>query len=125
MLIQDKCLDESWLWHLRYGHLYFGGLDLLQKKQMVKGFPNIQQPTSSCESCILAKHHMDKFIYGVSYRVKDPLEPVHTDLCGSVKTSSLTDNVYFNTFIDDVSQNSWVYLLKQKCNDPLVTSTQR
>ena len=25
-------LDESWLWHLRYGHLHFGGLDLLQKK---------------------------------------------------------------------------------------------
>jgi hypothetical protein len=27
-----RSLDESWLWHLRYGHLHFGGLDLLQKK---------------------------------------------------------------------------------------------
>jgi hypothetical protein len=29
---KDGILDESWLWHLRYGHLHFGGLDLLQKK---------------------------------------------------------------------------------------------
>jgi hypothetical protein len=26
---KDGSLDESWLWHLRYGHLHFGGLDLL------------------------------------------------------------------------------------------------
>jgi hypothetical protein len=78
-----KGLDESWLWNLIYGHLYFGGIYLLQKKQMVKGLPIIQQPTNSCERCILAKHHMDKFISGVSYKAKAPLELVHMDLCGS------------------------------------------
>jgi hypothetical protein len=70
---------------------------------MVKGLPNIQQPTSSCEGCILANHHRDTFISGVSYRAKDPLELVHTDLCGPMKTYSLTGNVYFMTFIDDFS----------------------
>ncbi len=24
--------DQSWLWHLRYGHLYFGGLKMLHNK---------------------------------------------------------------------------------------------
>jgi hypothetical protein len=24
-----ESLDESWLWHLRYGNLHFGGVDLL------------------------------------------------------------------------------------------------
>ena len=91
--------DESWLWNLRYGHLYFGGLDLLQKKQMVKGLPNIQQPMSSCKSCILAKHNRHKFVYGVSDRVKSPLEIVHTDLCGPMQTPSLVGDVYFLTFI--------------------------
>ena len=81
---------------------------------MVKWFPNIEQPTSSCERCILGKHHREKFIYGVSYRAKKPLELVHTDLCGPMQTPSLTGNVYFMTFIDDHSRKTWVYLLKQK-----------
>ena len=62
---KTKSLDQSWLWNLRYGHLHFGGLQMLQKKQMVKGLPSIEQPTSSCESWILGKHHREKFIFGV------------------------------------------------------------
>lgn len=81
---------------------------------MVKGLPSIQQPTSSCESCILAKHHREKFVCRLSYRAKGPLEIVHTDLCGPMQTPSLTGNIYFLTFIDDYSRKTWVYLLKQK-----------
>jgi hypothetical protein len=84
---------------------------------MVKWLPGIQQPTRSCESCILAKHHKDKFIYGVSYRAKAPLEFFHTDLCGWMKMSSLIGNVYFMTFIDDFSRKTWVYLFKKKFED--------
>ena len=109
---KTKNLEQSWLWHLRYGHLHFGDLNLLQKKQMVKGFPSIEKPLGSCESCILRKHHREKFIYGVSYRAKAPLELVHTDLCGLMKTPSLFGNVYCMTFIDDYSRKTWVYLLK-------------
>ena len=44
-----KCLkastsDLSWLWHLRMGHLNFGGLELLYKKRLVYGFPFISHP---------------------------------------------------------------------------------
>ena len=39
---KTKSLDQSWLWNLRYGHLHFGGLELLQKKRMVKGLPSIE-----------------------------------------------------------------------------------
>ena len=28
--------DESWLWHFRFGHLNFGGMNLLHTKNMVK-----------------------------------------------------------------------------------------
>jgi hypothetical protein len=67
-----------------------------------------------CENFILAKNHRDKCISGVSYMDKDPLELVHTDLCGPMKTSSLIGKVYFMNFIDDFSQKTWVYMLKVK-----------
>eukprot|EP00253_Pinus_taeda_P006182 PITA_06182 len=35
--------DENWLWHLRFGHLNFGGLNLLNRKGMVKGLPLIEK----------------------------------------------------------------------------------
>jgi hypothetical protein len=111
---KDGSLDEYWLWHLRYGHLHFGGLDLLQKKHMVKGLPCIQQPISSYERCILGKHQRLKFLLGVSYREKSPLEIVHTDLCRPMQTPFLNGCVYFMTFIDDFSMKTWLYLLKQK-----------
>eukprot|EP00253_Pinus_taeda_P012184 PITA_12184 len=47
--------DENWLWHLRFRHLNFGGLNLLSRKGMVKGLPLIEKPDSLCEGCILGK----------------------------------------------------------------------
>jgi transposase InsO family protein len=79
---------------------------------MVKGLPCIQQPTSSYDSSILGKHHKEKFVSGVSYRAKAPLEIVHTYLCVSIQTPSLTGCDYSMTFIDDFSRKTWLYLLK-------------
>ena len=55
------CQDQSWKWHLKYGHLNFKGLCLLQRKNMVSGLHPIKAPLSSCESCILAKQHRESF----------------------------------------------------------------
>ena len=33
--------DPSRLWHLRYGHLGYAGLNFLSNKRMVEGLPNI------------------------------------------------------------------------------------
>eukprot|EP00253_Pinus_taeda_P007976 PITA_07976 len=74
--------DENWLWHLRFGHLNFGGLNLLSRKGMVKGLPLIEKPDSLCEGCILGKQHRESFPSGKSIRAKAPLEIIHSDLCG-------------------------------------------
>ena len=31
-------VDDSWIWHKRFGHLNFGSLSLMQKKNLVRGF---------------------------------------------------------------------------------------
>ena len=38
---QREAKYENWLWHLRFGYLNFGGLNLLHRKDMVKRLPLI------------------------------------------------------------------------------------
>eukprot|EP00253_Pinus_taeda_P008514 PITA_08514 len=106
--------DENWLWHLRFGHLNFGGLNLLSRKRMVKGLPLIEKPDSLCEGCILGKQHRESFPSGKSIRGKAPLEIIHSDLCGPMQAASLAGNQYFLTFIDDFTRKTWIYFLKNK-----------
>eukprot|EP00253_Pinus_taeda_P030458 PITA_30458 len=35
--------DENWLWHLIFGHLNFGGLNLLHRKSNVNGLPLVEK----------------------------------------------------------------------------------
>ena len=53
--------NTSCLLLLRFGHLNFGGLKLLEKKSMVRGLPFINHPEQFCEGCLLGKHHWSNF----------------------------------------------------------------
>ncbi|KAL4369158.1 hypothetical protein GQ457_05G011330 [Hibiscus cannabinus] len=114
-----KCMktsikDDSWLWHLRYGHLGFSGMKLLSKAKMVNGLPEINPPNQLCEACIKGKQHRQRFEVGKSWRARRPLEIVHTDIAGPFDIPSLGGNMYYLTFIDDYSRKCWVYALKEK-----------
>eukprot|EP00253_Pinus_taeda_P018707 PITA_18707 len=106
--------DENWLWHLRFGHLSFGGLNLLSRKGMVRGLPLIEKPDNICEGCILGKQHKESFPSGKSIRAKAPLEIVHSDVCGPMQSPSIAGSQYFLTFIDDFTRKIWVYFLNNK-----------
>lgn len=42
--------DESWLWHRRIGHIHFGNLVKISKKQAMREMPEIKKPENSvCE----------------------------------------------------------------------------
>ena len=45
---------------------------------------------------------------------KGILEIVHPDVCGPMSYSSLRMCVYYVSFIDDFSCNTWIYFLKGK-----------
>ena len=70
----------SRLWHLRYGHLGYAGLNFLSNKRMVEGLPRIGNSCDKCEACILGKQHRLPFNSRKSRRDRYPLELVHTDL---------------------------------------------
>ena len=47
-------------------------------------------------------------------RAKQMLKLVHNNMFGSVKVPSLGMSVYYVSFIDDFSRNTWIYFLKKK-----------
>ncbi|KAL4369109.1 hypothetical protein GQ457_05G014540 [Hibiscus cannabinus] len=117
--INEKCLkasvvNEAWCWHMRFGHLNFGALKMLGEKKMVNGIPSISHPNQLCEACLLGKHACSSFPKEATSRATEPLQLVHTDVCGPIKPPSFGKSRYFLLFIDDYSRKTWVYFLKQK-----------
>jgi len=111
---QSEPKNENLLWHLRFGYLNFGGLNLLNRKGIVRGLPLIEKPDSLYEGCISGKQHRKSFPSRKSIKAKAPLEIVHSDFCGPMQILSLASNHYILTFIDDFTRKTWVYFLKNK-----------
>lgn len=56
-VMEHRCLatavcKEEWIWHYKFGHLNFKDLSLLQRKQTVSGFPQIQLSSELCVDCL-------------------------------------------------------------------------
>jgi hypothetical protein len=81
---------------------------------MVKGIPHIDHSDKFYEGCVLRKHPRNFFSKEASYRVKNVLELIHTDIYGPITPNSLGKYRYFITFIDDFSRKAWIYFLKEK-----------
>ena len=83
---------------------------------MVIGLPKTIPPNGVCKGCMLRKNHHAPFDSGKSWHSQDQLELVHSDICCMNKPSSVGVK-YILIFIDDFSQFTWVYFLKNKCLD--------
>jgi hypothetical protein len=103
-------LNETLVWHTRFGHLPFKSLSLLQKNSMVKVLPIFKEQILPSESFIPGKHKRTSFPQS-SNQAKHHLELFHTDLCGPMQTNSIGGSFYFLTFIDDFSRKIWIYFL--------------
>jgi transposase InsO family protein len=106
--------EDSWIWHRRLGHLNFASMKKMQQKEMVCGLPALTEVEDVCAGCASGKHHREKFIKEQVWRASNPLELIHTDLCGPMQNDSVGGNRYFITFIDDYSRMCWVYFLRNK-----------
>ena len=107
-------VDESWLWHRRFRHFNFHGLKILQQKNMMRDLPTIKEMDETCKGCMLRKQHRQPFPSRKAWRAKKPLELVHTDVCGPMRTPSNDQNRYFILFIDNYTRMTWVYFLWER-----------
>ena len=113
-----KAVDQSVnIWHQRYGHLGYDSLKTLEEKEMVNGLKmccDAQVNHQQCESCAFGKQHRNKFPKKAESETKQPLELVHSDVCGPMSVDSVGGSRYFVTFIDDFSRYTVVYTMKTK-----------
>ena len=76
-------------------------------------FPDIgkvEYPT--CEQCLSGKMINKPFPNGT--RNSELLDLIHKDICGPLNVHTRMGEVYFITFIDDLSINGYIYLIKNK-----------
>ena len=106
------------LWHCRYGHLEYDNLKLLHEKSMVDGLNlnSKDQVDRNCQGCAMGKQHRQPFPKKSQSqsRSSQPLELIHSDVCGPMSVNSVGGSTYFVTFIDDYSRFTTVYLMKHK-----------
>ena len=70
-------------------------------------------PSQVCEECVVGKQHRSQFPKGKSWRAKDVLELVHSDICGPINPSSNEGKRYLICFIDDFSRKTWVIFYRK------------
>ena len=114
----DECLltrnDEAKLWHKRLGHICNKNLAKLCNWNGVRDVPDVKRLRDEvCDSCQKGKqtvvHHNLK-----EFHSERPLELIHTDLCGPMRTQATNGEYYFMLFIDDFTRMTWVSFLKKK-----------
>jgi len=106
--------NEAMMWHFRFGHLHFGGLAELVKKEMVQGLPTVEFEKKFSEEYVLGKHPRTSFSRTAEYRAKEQLKLIHTNICGPITLESFSGKRYFISFINDFSRKTTMYVLKEK-----------
>jgi hypothetical protein len=101
------------LWHQRLGHIEENGLRLLHVKGMVEGMSSESLYFDLCEHCVYGKQNQVRFPSSAT-RVEGILQLVHIDVFGPMLVPSLGKYVYYVSFIDDFSRNTWIYFVKNK-----------
>ncbi|WKA10494.1 hypothetical protein VitviT2T_028060 [Vitis vinifera] len=102
------------LWHKRFGHYNQRSLVELKKLELVEDMPNVSNEAQICEICQQGKQSRLPFKNNQAWRATEKLQLIHTDVCGPMKTTSLSGNKYFILFIDDYTRMCWVYFIKLK-----------
>ena len=103
--------DNMYLWHLRLGHIILDRINPLVKDGPLREL-NVGT-LLVCESYLEGKMTKRPFS-SKGERSKEPLQLVHSDVCGPLSVQARGGYEYFITFIDDYSRYGYVYLMHKK-----------
>ena len=80
---------------------------------MVEGMSNFSLDFDFFEHFVYGKQNQVIFPSGAK-RANKILEIVHSDVFGPVSVPSLGKSMYYVSLIDDLSWNTWIYILRKK-----------
>jgi len=101
--LQVESIDESHLWHHRFGYFNYTGLKILSSKKMVNGIPSISTPKELYVQCLEGKQHRNSIPKKSRWCSSNKLQLAHAGICRPIKPTSISNNRYILSFIDDFS----------------------
>ncbi|XP_015167212.1 uncharacterized protein [Solanum tuberosum] len=108
-----KLENNSELWHKRLRHFHHDAILFMKENKLAKGLPSLEKNLSACEACQYGKQARLPF-QNSSWRAKQNLQLIHTDVGGPQKSPSLKGSKYYIAFIDDCTRYCWIYVLNYK-----------
>src|SRR3954468_16470625 len=101
--------EEQWVWHKRLGPASLRKISQINKINLVRGLPNLKYKSDAlCEACKKGKFSKPAFKSKNVVSSSRPLEHLHIDLFGLVKTSFVIGKKYGLVIVDDYSRWTWV-----------------
>ncbi|KAI3692748.1 hypothetical protein L6452_32570 [Arctium lappa] len=101
-LLSKASMQQSWLWHRRLSHLNFRYINKLVSGNLVKGLPELKYDKDHlCAACEKGKMKRASHKPKPEQSTSAPLELLHMDLCGPMRTQSLGGKKYILVIVDD------------------------
>ena len=104
-------------WHNRLGHISTKRIQEMAGG-LVDGMGkiNFTQPIVDCKACALGKLKRKPISSQPASRALEPLELVHSDVCGPMEVAGTGGAKYFALVVDDATRYVFVLFLKEKSN---------
>ena len=101
---------SSSTWHARLGHIGKDRMARLAREGLLGPLAMVNLPI--CEPCLAGKACRKPF--GKAVRATQPLELIHSNICGPMNVKARHSASYFLTFIDDYTQYAYVQLIAHR-----------
>ena len=98
--------EDGWLWHYRFGHLNFRGLNQLVNKDLILGVPKFEISNTVCDTCLLGKQPRSAFSSSAASRSKELLNVVYSNVCGPLEVPSLGETNTSSVLLMSLAENS-------------------
>ncbi len=102
------------VWHQRFGHLGLQNLNKLISSDLVRELKCSTNLLHFCELCVQGHAMQQPYPKQAERHASEPLELVHSDVCGPMQTELLGKKRYFVTFTDDCTRFMWIQFIHQK-----------